>query len=48
MMPYVEGTSLRQKIARERELPVIEAVRVLRHSNPLLGFAPSEAVVRGW
>jgi serine/threonine-protein kinase len=30
VMPYVEGTSLRQKLIREGELPIPDAVRILR------------------
>jgi serine/threonine protein kinase len=30
VMPYIEGQSLREKIAKEGELPVGEAVRILR------------------
>ncbi len=30
VMPYVEGESLRAKLAREGELPIADAVRILR------------------
>ena len=30
MMPYVEGESLRERLAREKQLPVDEAVRIAR------------------
>jgi len=30
VMPYVEGISLRQKLQRDGELPIPEAVRILR------------------
>ena len=29
-MPYIEGESLRDKLTREGELPVAEAVKILR------------------
>ena len=30
VMPYIEGESLREKLAKERELPVSDAVRILK------------------
>jgi len=30
VMPYIEGPSLRDKLAREGELPIGDAVRILR------------------
>src|SRR6185437_3632873 len=32
-MPYVEGESLRAKISRERQVPVDEALRVIREAG---------------
>jgi len=44
-MPLVEGESLRAKLAREGELPVGEAVRILRDVADALGYAHSQGVV---
>jgi serine/threonine-protein kinase len=44
-MPLVEGESLRAKIAREGELPVSEAVRILRDVADALSYAHSHGVV---
>jgi hypothetical protein len=45
VMPYVEGTSLRQKLQREGELPIPEAVRILRDVADALAYAHSQGVV---
>jgi len=45
VMPYVEGQSLRDRIAREGELPVHEAVRILVEITDALGFAHAQGVV---
>src|SRR5215469_4453843 len=44
-MPLVEGESLRAKLAREGELPIGEAVRILRDVADALGYAHSQGVV---
>ncbi len=44
-MPYVEGESLRARIIRERELPVPQAVRVLRDVASALAYAHEQGVV---
>jgi serine/threonine protein kinase/tetratricopeptide (TPR) repeat protein len=44
-MPYIEGESLRAKLAREGELPVTEAVRILRHVAAALSYAHKHGVV---
>ena len=44
-MPYVEGESLRAKLARGGELPVAEAVRLLGEIADALAYAHSEGVV---
>ena len=36
VMPFIEGESLRAKLAREGELPVAEAVRLLREVTDAL------------
>ncbi len=45
VMPFVDGESLRDKLARERELPVPEAVRILRDVVDALDNAHAQAVV---
>lgn len=45
MMPYVEGESLRERLARRGELPVHEAVRILLEIVDALGYAHSRGVV---
>ncbi|MDH5316065.1 MAG: serine/threonine protein kinase, partial [Gemmatimonadota bacterium] len=45
VMPYVEGTSLRQKLQGEGELPVPEAVRILRDVADALAYAHRRGVV---
>jgi tetratricopeptide (TPR) repeat protein len=45
VMPYIEGESLRVKLAREGELPVGEVVRVLREVVDALAYAHGRGVV---
>jgi serine/threonine-protein kinase len=45
VMPYVEGTSLRQKLLREGELPITDAVRILRDVADALAAAHQAGVV---
>ena len=45
VMPFVDGESLRSKLARERELPVQEAVRILREVVDALVNAHSIGLV---
>ncbi|HEY6809441.1 MAG TPA: serine/threonine-protein kinase, partial [Gemmatimonadales bacterium] len=44
-MPLVEGESLRAKLAREGELPIGEAVRILRDIADALAYAHTHGVV---
>ncbi len=44
-MPYVEGESLRAKLAREGELPITDAVRILRDVVDALTDAHAHGVV---
>jgi serine/threonine-protein kinase len=44
-MPFIEGESLRARLAREGELPVNEAVRILRHVAAALSYAHKHGVV---
>jgi serine/threonine-protein kinase len=45
VMPFIEGESLRDRLAREGELPVHEAVRLLREIVDALGYAHAQNVV---
>ncbi|MBL8998707.1 MAG: serine/threonine-protein kinase [Gemmatimonadetes bacterium] len=45
VMPFVEGQSLRDKLARERELPVGDAVRILVEVVDALAYAHKRGVV---
>ena len=44
-MPYVEGESLRTKLARTGELPLRDAVRILRDVAATLAYAHEHGVV---
>ncbi|MGH7711428.1 MAG: protein kinase domain-containing protein [Gemmatimonadaceae bacterium] len=44
-MPFVEGESLRERLTRERQLPVDEAVRICREAALALDFAHRHSVV---
>ncbi|SVD21280.1 uncharacterized protein METZ01_LOCUS374134, partial [marine metagenome] len=45
VMPYVEGETLRERVDREGELPIQQAVRILRDLVDALGYAHSHEVV---
>jgi tetratricopeptide (TPR) repeat protein/tRNA A-37 threonylcarbamoyl transferase component Bud32 len=45
VMPYIEGESLREKLAKEGELPVSDAVRILKEVVDALAEAHSRGVV---
>ncbi len=45
VMPFIEGESLRAKLAREGELPVGEAVRILKEVLDALQYAHAQNVV---
>jgi serine/threonine-protein kinase len=45
VMPYISGNTLRDRIDKEGELPVREAVRVIREVADALAFAHSQGVV---
>jgi serine/threonine-protein kinase len=44
-MPYIDGESLRAKLAREGPLPIPEAMRTLRHIASALAYAHKQGVV---
>src|SRR5437879_13056932 len=44
-MPYVEGESLRQRLEREGQLPLDEALRITRAIASALDFAHARGVI---
>jgi len=44
-MPYVEGESLRDRLRRERTLPLEQAVRIAREAAQALHYAHEHGVV---
>jgi serine/threonine protein kinase/tetratricopeptide (TPR) repeat protein len=44
-MPFIEGESLRTKLAREGALPVPDAIRILRHVASAIAYAHRQGVV---
>ena len=44
-MPYVEGESLRDRLRRERQLPVEEALRITREAAQALQYAHDHGVI---
>jgi tetratricopeptide (TPR) repeat protein len=45
VMPFIEGESLRAKLAREGELPVNETARILREVTDALSYAHERGIV---
>jgi eukaryotic-like serine/threonine-protein kinase len=45
VMPYVEGESLRDRLTREKQLPVEEAVRIAREVADALAYAHGHGVI---
>jgi serine/threonine-protein kinase len=45
VMPYVAGESLRERLSRQGELPVTDAVRLLSEMADALGYAHAQGVV---
>ncbi|MFL5494966.1 MAG: protein kinase domain-containing protein [Gemmatimonadales bacterium] len=45
VMPYVEGESLRSRLAREKQLPVAEALEITRQVADALGSAHAAGVI---
>jgi Tol biopolymer transport system component/tRNA A-37 threonylcarbamoyl transferase component Bud32 len=44
-MPYIQGDTLRERLEKEGELPVGEAVRIIREVVDALAFAHSQGVI---
>src|ERR671928_353613 len=45
VMPYVEGESLRERLTRERQLPIPEAIRITREVASALDYAHRHGVI---
>ena len=45
VMPYVEGESLRDRLTRERQLPIDDALRIAREVSDALSYAHARGVV---
>src|SRR5512140_222204 len=45
VMPFIEGQTLRDRLHRERELPVVDAVRILRDVTDAMATAHAKGVV---
>jgi Tol biopolymer transport system component len=45
VMPYVEGQSLRERLTREGQLPVSEAIRIARAIGSALDYAHGQGVI---
>ena len=44
-MPFVEGESLRDRLRRERQLPVEDALRIAREAADALSYAHRHEVI---
>ena len=44
-MPFVDGESLRQRLAREPQLPLAETVRITREMADALGYAQRQGII---
>ena len=44
-MPFVEGESLRDRLARERQLPIDDALRIAREAADALEYAHRHGVI---
>ncbi|MEO6209011.1 MAG: serine/threonine-protein kinase, partial [Gemmatimonadaceae bacterium] len=44
-MPYVEGETLRARLARDKQLPIVDALRITREIAGALGYAHDAGVI---
>jgi len=44
-MPFVDGETLRERLTRERQLPLEDALRIIRDAAQALGYAHQQAIV---
>ena len=44
-MPYVEGETLRERLGREQQLPLEEALRIAREAAEALEYAHEQGVI---
>src|SRR5690242_17420991 len=44
-MPYIDGESLRARLAREHELPIADSLRILRDVTDALAYAHAHGIV---
>src|SRR5918994_1850397 len=45
VMPFIEGETLRDRLTREKQLPVDEALRITREAALALDYAPRHAII---
>ena len=45
VMPYVEGESLRDRLAREKQLPIADAIRIMKEVADALAYSHARGVV---
>jgi serine/threonine-protein kinase len=45
VMPYVEGESLRDRLTREKQLPIDDALQIAREASDALSYAHSRGVI---
>src|SRR5918994_621058 len=45
VMPFIDGESLRDRLNREKQLPVDEALRITREAALALDYAPRHAII---
>src|SRR6266699_724536 len=45
VMPFVDGESLRDRLSREKQLPLDDAIRIAREVADALGYAHSHGVI---
>src|SRR4029079_16235830 len=45
VMPYVDGESLRDRLSREKQLPIVDAVRIAKEVSSALDYAPPRGII---